>query len=170
MLKNAGLLMFLSLVVFSGTVYAEGGKIGYVDVAKLFDNYQKTKDNDQVLQDLGKKKEAEREKIVQDIRKQKDEIALLNNEDAKNKKQEQLDAKLRELEDFDRVAKRDLGQQRNNVVREIFKSIDDSVQRYGERKGYDFIFNERALVYRNAKSDLTQDVLNELNEEYKKKR
>lgn len=170
MLKVAGFLMLLSAAVFSGTAYAEGGKIGYVDVAKLFDNYQKTKDNDQVLQDLGKKKETEREKIVQGIRKQKDEIALLNNEDAKNKKQEQLDAKLRELEDFDRVAKRDLGQQRNNVVRDIFKSIDDSVQRYGERKGYDFIFNERALVYRNPKSDLTQDVLNELNAEYKKKR
>ena len=99
----------------------------------------------------------------------KDEFALLSDE-AKTKKQEALDAKVQALQEFDRNAKTELGQKRNNVVREIFKDIDDVVQRYGERKGYDLIFNERALLYRNSRFDVSQDVLTELNQDYGKKK
>ncbi|MBI3306509.1 MAG: OmpH family outer membrane protein [Candidatus Omnitrophica bacterium] len=149
--------------------YAAGEKIVFVDVAKIFDEYQKTKDQDKTLQEQGKKKEQERDALVHDIRKLKDELALLA-DSAKPKKQEALDAKVSELQAFDREAKNLLGQKRNEIVREIFKDIDDVVQRYGERKGYDMVLNERALVYRSAKLDVTGDVLKELNQNYAKKK
>lgn len=163
---KSGLVVFMGFFLFSGLAAAEGEKYAYVDVAKVFDGYEKTKENDKVLQEAGKKKETERDAIVQAVRQLKDEIVLLA-EDARPKKQEALDAKIRELQDFDRAAKLDLGQQRNKVVREIFKDIDDTLQRYGERKGYDMVFNERALLFRSGKFDVTQDVLTELNKSYK---
>lgn len=144
-------------------------KYAYVDVAKLFDEYVKTKDNDKVLQEAGKKKEQERDAIVQEIRRMKDEMALLS-EEAKAKKQETIESKLRELQDFDTSAKRELGTQRNKVVREIFKDIDETVKRYGERKGIDMIFNDKALLYRNPEQDVTAEVLTELNKDYSKQR
>jgi Skp family chaperone for outer membrane proteins len=144
-------------------------KMGYVDVAKVFDGYQKTKDNDVKLQAAGKKKEEEREAIVNEIRRLKDEQALLG-EDAREKKQETIDLKIRELQDFDNVARRELGEQRNKTVREIFKDIDDVVQRYGERKGFDLILNDRVLLYRNARFDVSTDILEELNRNYGKEK
>ncbi|MDP3921540.1 MAG: OmpH family outer membrane protein [Candidatus Omnitrophota bacterium] len=140
----------------------------YVDVAKIFDEYEKTKTNDTALQTAGQEKEKDREKMVKDIRALKDELVLLA-DDAKVKKQEVLDEKIRELQDFDRDARRDLGKQRNDLVRDIFQDIDEVVKRYGERKGFDLIFNERALLYRHDKFDITQDVLKELNKSYGKK-
>lgn len=157
----------LGAVLLTKNGYAAGEKVVFVDVAKIFDEYQKTKDQDKKLQDVGKKKEEERDAIVHDIRKLKDELALLA-DNAKPKKQEELDAKVNELQAFDREAKTELGQERNGVVREIFKDIDSLVQRYGERKGYDMILNERALLYRSPKLDITPDVLRELNQNYAK--
>jgi Skp family chaperone for outer membrane proteins len=140
-----------------------------VDVAKVFDGYEKTKDNEAKLQASGKKKEEERDALVQEIRRLKDEQALLA-EEAREKKQEAIDAKVRELQDFDLTARRELSEQRNQTVKEIFKDIDDVVQRYGERKGFDLILNDRILLYRGAKFDISADILSELNRDYQKKR
>ena len=143
--------------------------VALVDVAKVFDGYQKTKDNDTKLQSAGKKKEEERDALVHEVRRLKDEQALLA-EDAREKKQEAIDAKVKELQEFDAAARRDLGEKRNQTVREIFKDIDEVVQRYGERKGYDFIFNDRVLLYRSPRFDVSKDVLEELNRSYQKQK
>ena len=149
--------------------WAKLEKVGYVDAAKVFEGYQKTKDNDTRLQAAAKKKEEERDALVHEVSRLKDEQALLA-EDAKEKKQEAIDTKVRELQDFDAAARRELSEQRNKTVREIFKDIDDVVQRYGERKGFDLIFNERVLLYRNANYEVTSEILSELNSEYQKKK
>ncbi|MBI3010155.1 MAG: hypothetical protein HYY57_04125 [Candidatus Omnitrophica bacterium] len=41
--------------------WAQAGKIGYINIAKVFDNYQRTKSSDVVLEKRGKQKEAELE-------------------------------------------------------------------------------------------------------------
>lgn len=161
--------MFLLSLCLAHPAWARLDKVAYVDVAKVFDEYQKTKDNDTKLQSAGKKKEEERDAIVHEIRRLKDEQALLA-EDAKEKKQEAIDVKIRELQDFDAAARRELGEQRNQTVREIFKDIDELVQRYGERKGYDLIINDRVLLYRRPTLDVTKEVLDELNRSYSSKK
>ncbi len=148
---------------------AEGEKSAFVDVAKVFDSYNKTKDNDRNLQQAGKKKEEERDAIVHEIRQAKDEMALLSDE-AKAKKQDSLTNKMKELEGFDAKTRQDLGEQRNKVVRDIFKDIDAAIQKYGQAKGLDVIYNERALLYHNAKMDITKDITDILNKEYSTKK
>ena len=167
---------FLAIgIIFSGAPAAhaadpaDSGKYGFVDVSKVFDDYQKTKENDRVLQEAGKKKEEERDGFVRDIRQMKDELALLA-DDAKAKKQDALSRKIQELQDFDRDTRQALGEQRNTVVKEIFKDIDDTVQALGQKKGLDFVFNDRALLYHNPKYDLTREVTDELNKNYSPKK
>ena len=161
------ILLFSALILTGGKAFAES-KYAYVDVTRIFDEYEKTKSYDESLQDALKTKEDDRNQKVNNIRALKDELALLNDE-AKIKKQDVLDEKLQELQEFDLKAKRELGQERNTFIREIFKDIDDVVAAYGERKGLDFIFNERALLYKTAQFDITDDILKELNKGYKKK-
>ena len=181
MKKETGFAIFLMAAAFiftgQGAVRAAGpangnepaGKYGFVDVAKVFDEYQKTKENDRVLQEAGKKKEEERDSFVREIRQMKDELALLA-DDAKAKKQEALSKKIKELQDFDTDTRQALGEQRNGVVREIFKDIDDTVQALGQKKGLDFVFNDRALLYRNPKYDMTREVADHLNKNYTPKK
>ena len=102
---------------------------------------------------------------MHEVRRLKDEQALLA-EDSREKKQEAIDSKIRELQEFDAAARRELSEQRNKTVREIFKDIDEVVQRFGERKGFDMIFNDRVLLFRSTTFDLTNDVLGELNRNY----
>lgn len=165
-------IMFIFTAVFilgQAPVRAEGEKQAFVDVAKVFDAYNKTKDNDKVLQQAGKKKEEERDAIVHDIRQAKDEMALLS-DDAKAKKQESLANKMKELEVFDAQTRQSLGEQRNKVVREIFKDIDNAIQKYGQAKGLDVIYNERALLYHSSKMDVTQAIIDSLNKDYSPKK
>ena len=157
----------LGLLTNATLVLAEGGKQASVDISKVFDEYQKTKDNDRILQGAGRKKEEERDNLVREIRQAKDELALIADEAAKAKKQEALNVKVKALEDFDRTTRQSLGEQRNTVLREIFKDIDDTVKRYGDKSGYDFVFNERALLYSSPKYDITKDITEELNKNYK---
>lgn len=164
-----GIVLIFSVFILGGPLaFAAEQKVAFVDVAKLFDSYEKTKDSDRVLQDAGKKKEEERDAIVYDIRQLKDELLLLNG-DMKSTKQTLLEEKIKGLQDFDRDAKKALSEKRSEVVQEIFKDIDDAIRRLGERQGYDFIFNERALLYHGSKYDLTNPLLEELNKGYKKK-
>lgn len=169
-LMNVKSFVMAALVLsLSAPAWAGSEKIAYIDVAKVFDAYQKTKENDVKLQAAGKKKEEERDALVREVRRLKDEQALLS-EDAKEKKQEAIDGKIRELQDFDLAARKELGDQRNTMVKEIFKDIDEVVQRYGERKGYDLVLNERVLLYHSPRYDVSQDIIQELNDNYKKKK
>lgn len=155
---------FLSSFGFS--VYAAEGKTAFVDVAKVFDGYEKTKDQDKVLAESGEKKQQERESKVQEIRRLKDELALLSD---KNKEEKQLaiDEKVKTLQEFDAAAGKELREKRDGAVKEILKDIDDVIKDYGTKKGYDFIFNERAMVFRSDKFDVTNEVLTELNSRLK---
>lgn len=166
----AGTVVILAGVLgVGGDAHAVDAKFAYVDVARIFDNYEKTKDNDRTLQEKGRVKEEERDALVHEVRQLKDEMALLA-DDAKEKKQEELEAKVRDLQEFDNRAKQELGKQRRDIVQEIFKDIDDTVQRYGERKGLDMVLNERALLYRDKRFDITEEVLGDLNKEYARKK
>ena len=165
-LKGFGILG-LALLIGGSVAWAETGKKASVDISKVFDEYQKTKDNDRILQGAGRKKEEERDAMVREVRQMKDELALIADEAAKAKKQEALNAKVKTLEEFDRTTRQGLAEQRNTVLREIFKDIDDTVKRYGDKNGFDFVFNERALLYTNPQYDVTKDIVEELNKNYK---
>jgi len=155
----------LFLMITSFAYAADANKYAYVDITKVFDEYQKTIDNDKTLQKAGEAKETGRNKIVEDVRKMKDEMELLS-EDTKKTKQDAIDQKVRELQDYDLAARRELGEQRQKVVEEIFNDIDAVVKEYGKKKNYDFILNDKALIYNREDLDVTADILVELNKKY----
>ena len=105
MIRRLGFAVAMAVVVtacfamLSGDAFAKEYKIGYVDLAKVFDDYKKTKDSEKVLADKGKAKEAERKALVDELRKLKDEQSLLS-EKAKAEKQTVIDGKIKNLQDF----------------------------------------------------------------------
>jgi Skp family chaperone for outer membrane proteins len=163
----AGFLAILMMLGVSLPAIAAEMKFAYVDVGEVFDNYQKTKDQDLVLKTAGEAKEKERNDLTAKIRSMEDELALLA-ADARAAKQEQLIEKKRQLEDFDRSVRQQLAEQRDKVVREIFQEIDVIVQDISAKGGYDMIFNKRVLLAQKKSFDITAQVSAELAKKYKK--
>lgn len=158
--------VFFALGLFCGIgceiAHAKEYKIGYVDLAKVFDEYSKTKESEKALEEKGKAKEADRKKMVDELRKLKDEQALLS-EKAKADKQTVIDQKIKALQDFDMKTRDELTKERNDRLAEILKSIEKVVSDYAKESGYDYILNARMLLYGGEQYDLTAEVLKRLN-------
>jgi len=142
------------------------GKIGYIDLSRSFDEYQKTKDFDKELEAKGDMKQKDRENVVQEIRKMREELELMN-KNAREKKEADIEAKIKSLQDFDQEAKTDLTKERDNMVKDILKEMSGVIKEYGEKNGYSIIVNDRVLLYGDSGMDLTNEIIKILNDKYK---
>ncbi len=149
---------------FAEKAYAKEAKIGYVFMAKVFDEYYKTKDSEKVLSEKGAVKEAERKKMIDELKKMKDEQALLSDK-AKAEKQTVLDSKIKVLQEFDIKTRDDLMKQRNDLLSGIMGDITKVITDYAKAEGYDVVLNSdpRVMLYGAEGMDITATILAKLN-------
>lgn len=162
-------MLLLGLTLPCETARGAETQIGFVDIGKSFDEYQKTKDADQLLEVKGEAKQQEREKKVEEIKRLKDEMGLLS-EEARKKKQAELDEELKGLQDFDVKVRDELRRERDSIVRDILKEINEIINEYGSKHGYGVILNDRVLLYGREEMDVTGQIIQILNERYKGKK
>jgi outer membrane protein len=154
-------LTVLAVFLAAGSALAEA-KIGFINVSEVFDSYGKTKTSDAELQKESDAKRVQRDVLVNAIKKLRDEVELMA-PDTREEKQRQMDQKVQELQAFDRDARLALRKQRDEMIRGILKEIDDVIQAYGKEKGYDYIYNDRVLVYKKDQSNLSKEIIARLN-------
>lgn len=154
-------LVLMAVVLSCGSAFAEA-KIGFINVSQVFDSYEKTKQFDADLQKDSEAKRTQRDVLVNAVKKLRDEVELMA-PDAREEKQRQMDQKVQELQAFDRDARLALRKKRDDMIRDILKQIDTVIQAYGKEKGFDYIYNDRVLVFKKEQSDLTQDIISRLN-------
>jgi len=162
-------ILFLVSVSLSAVnlAFAAGEKIAYMDLAKIFDEYNKTKDLDKQLENKGTAKQAERDKLVAEIKKLKDELELMGDK-GKEAKQTAIDEKIKKLQDFDRESRDALRKERDDMARQILKEIKDTIDEVGKKEGYFLILDSRAILYGKESDDLTNGILKMLNDKYAK--
>lgn len=163
-MKKGLTILFVGLFLFSGAIYAYAKelKVAYVDLDRVFEEYNKTKEAYKSLDNKLKEKEAERKKMVDEVRRLKDELELLSDK-GKEEKQGVIDEKINTLGEFDKKAKDELKKERINAIREISNEIDIVIQDYGKSQGYDCLFSSRALVFGKDDYDVTNDIIKILN-------
>jgi len=160
--KIAVLIFIFFFALNYSSTDAEEIKIGYINLSKTFDEYEKTQQHEKSLEQRSDKKEKERQKLVEDIKKLKDEMVLLSDK-GKEEKEPIIDEKIRNLQEFDKETRDELRQERDEIVRDILREIDKVIQDYGKKNGYTVILNDRVLVYGNETIDITQDIIDILN-------
>ena len=174
-MKSVFRYTMVALMVFCAAMSVEqkkaeaADKIGYVDLGRVFDEYEMTKSLDKQLESKGTVKQADRDKMVADIKKMRDEAELLSAK-AKDDKQVVIDDKLKVLQEFDRTTRDALRKERDDMVKGILKQIEVVIQDFGKAQGYGYIFNDRVLVYKGEGNDLTAQVIKVLNDNYAKKK
>ncbi len=141
--------------------------IAYIDLSRTFDEYQKTEDQDKFLEQKSREKHSKRDEMVKEIQKLNDELKLLS-EKAKKEKQKVIDEKIKQLQEHGRKTRDMLRRQRDLMVREILQEIDTTIQKYAKKRGYSMVLNDRVLIYKDDKMDITDEIIKILNENYKK--
>ena len=106
--------------------------------------------------------------MVNEIKDLKEEIALLSDK-GKEEKQSVIDDKIKTLQEFDKELRNALREERDEALKDILREIDKIIQDYGKKHGYTAILNDRVLVYGNEAIDITQDIIDILNKDYKKR-
>ena len=144
------------------------GKIGYLDLSKVFDNYDKTKEYDAQLEAKHQAYEKERNQKVDKLKEAQGKLALMKEEE-KDKLTKDIEAMREELIAYDQAQKTDLTKQRDEKIREILLEIENIVSDFSKKEGYDLILNDRVLIYGNESMDVTSKVLDILNKSYNKK-
>lgn len=162
-LKTFMVSVFLLCVITAGAYASDGGKIGYVDLSRLFDEYHKTKEYDKVLES----KHGELEKVgkekVEKIKESEGKLALLK-EDQKKVLEDEIDLMKGNAQEFVRQEQSNLTKERNEKIREILLEIEKEVSDFAEREGYDIILNDRVLIYGDPAKNLTEEILTILNQ------
>ena len=144
---------------------AEALKIGYVDMGKLFDGYERTKQSEAVLEKKGQQKEAELSQRLEELKKLRQGLELLNDQ-AREAKSRDIEKQADDLRRFGNNTKEDLLIERDAVAKQIIKDIEQSVEAYAKTSGFSLILDERTLLYGQESYDVTADVLKQLNQQY----
>jgi len=160
-----GVVLFLAIFGLALNAHA-AGKLAYVDLSQTFDKYTKTKVYDDALSTLQTTKEKDLEQIAGEIKAIEDKMSLLS-EKEKAAKQKEIDEKNKKLKQTSQQVALDLRKDRDEKLKEILQDIEKVVQAYAQKNGYDFIFNDRVLLYGTASADVTQDIITALNENAK---
>ena len=167
---------FIGVIIFSlclaglNTGVVRAGKsinIAYVNISRVFDQYQHTIDAEAELDVLKAEKQKELDKRLVEVREMKDEAETLAKSE-KEKKQGIIDEKLKELKKRNKEIKTRLVKTRDKRVKEILKEIRIFIAQYADKKKYDFIFTDKVLIYKNKDYDLSQEIIKKINEQYKK--
>ena len=158
--------VILGIALLFGQAYA-ADKFAYVDLSKIFAEYNKTKDYDKVLEGKESTYETERNKQVDEVKQLQEKIELLS-EKEKEAKTKDLQEKFKTLQEFDRQKQTDLRKEQDEKMREILKDIEEAVRKQAEKEGYTLVFNDRVLVYQTKSMDISDKIIEALNKIYKK--
>ena len=142
-------------------------KIAYVDLSKVFDGYQKTKEFDAVLQSEGEAFQKERDAMVQKIQDAQSKLALMN-DTQKASMQADIEKQKNDVVAYDKEKRTELAKKRDDKVREILTEIQGIVSDLAKKEGYTYVLNDRVMIYGDPQFNITDEVLKTLNDSYKK--
>jgi len=159
-----GFFMFLAPVfcAFSSAIEAAEFKIGYVNIGKIFDDYERTKQQDAFLEKRGKSKEAELEARVNDLKKMRQNLELLNDA-AREAKAREIEERSDDLQRFRNNTARELKRDRDKIAQEILRDIQHAIDDFAKANGFSVILDQRSLVYAQQGYDVTDQILQLLN-------
>jgi len=175
-LGKLAVLMVLFLSIAAPTqaqLFKKGIKIGYVDIAEVFDQYEATDIATEKLRgDIEEKKK--------DIEKRREDINILTqkletqatviNEKEKEKVKKEVEGKLKELKDITEKSNRELRQREKKLIRDILKDIEEVIKIYGKDNGYDLVLDKRQVLYGPEGMDITEEIVKIINKRLKNKK
>ncbi|MBF0537613.1 MAG: OmpH family outer membrane protein [Nitrospirae bacterium] len=169
------LMAVVMVVFFNCAVMAQssgGAKIAFVDVQKVLNESEPGKKAKASLETFVKSHQGkidEKEKTVEKLKDELEKKGTALSEDAKKKKQDELQAMMRDLKRMAADAQEDIRKKESEITKDVFKDIRDVISTVGKDEGYSAILDSNVLLYSNEGADVTEKVVKKYNELGKKK-
>ena len=142
---------------------AEELKIGYVNLAKIFDGYERTKASEGDLEKQGKQKDAELQGRLNELKKLREGLELLNDQ-AREAKTREIEQKSDDLQRFKNTTLRELGRERQKLADSILQDIQRAITEYAKANGFALMLQQdKVVLYGQPAYDVTDEVLKALN-------
>jgi outer membrane protein len=162
-------LLFALPLLLAVPARAQAMKIGYVDVQRAVQEVEEGKsararlqqELAQKRQDLDKKR-ADLEKMKADYDKQ----APVLSDDAKRKKQEELQKAFVEAQNAAGQMQEELSGKEQEAMQSISKRLLQVVAEVSDKENFTFVLDKAALLYAPAASDVTNEVVRRYNERF----
>ena len=175
-----------SALVFPVAAFAQGLKVGTVDMQRAFKEYSKTKDAEAKINEAKNAAKKEYDDRAESYKKALDEINNLNKQlesaatsgDAKTKLAKDRDDKItniknmeREINEFRQTRERQLQEQALRMREGIVKEISDVVMDKVKANRMDLVFDKSGMslngvpvvMYAPENTDFTNDIISVLN-------
>ncbi len=150
--------------------FAQGNKIIFVDMIKVFDNYQKTIDYDKSLQAEKASKKKALDKKKEEIEKLKNEIKLISKASDRKSKKAELSKKLDDYNASLRNLLVDLQKERDERMKDILKDIKAVIKNYAKKNNISLVLARNAIAFGDKSMDKTSEIIKMLNSSYKRKK
>lgn len=172
----------------AATAAASAHQVGLIDMAHIFKNYEKFKAETQGLQGAAEQAEAKAQAMVTEMKNVQGQMQGLTPGSADyNAKEAKLIELQTKLQTFQQVERRDIVRKQAEVYKKIYVEVQNAVSMYAKHYEYTLImrFNRedleaagdpqkiiqgmnRQVVWHRPQDDLTDPILNYLNNEYSK--
>src|SRR6185295_12056714 len=185
-MKKLLTLILLSVVALPVMGFAQGLKIGTIDMNRAFKEYNKTKDAEAKINEAKNAAKKEYDDRADSYKKALDEINKLNQQldapalsaDAKTAKAKERDEKIssiktmeREINEFRQTRERQLQEQALRMREGIVKEISDVVMDKVKTNNFDVVFDKSGMslngvpiiMFSRENFDFTSDVVTVLN-------
>jgi outer membrane protein len=163
-------VMLAATLVFSASGAAQVLKTGYIDSEKIFAEYsewgraQEEFNTDyKAWDDEGKEMQAELEEMIVEYERQR----LILSEEKKKEREASIEAKRQALDAYTNRIFGPNGQaeQRNNaLIKPLLEKINAAIEQVATDGNYDYIFTSTGLAYAKEEHDITDKVLDLLEE------
>jgi len=160
--KILAISIFVLSFAISLNAFAKEIKIGYVNMRKVFFEYEKTKEFNAKLETEDEETKKAMNEKTQELRKLRDELDLLSDE-AKKKKEPELKQKLKELDAIRKEKLEGFIRKRDAMFKEIRDDIVETTADYAKKNNYDIILDDAVLLYSSKSYEITENILKVLN-------
>ena len=185
-MKKFLLLTVVLALALPAATYAQGLKVGTVDMNRAFKEFNKTKDSEKKINEAKDAAKKEYDDRAENYKKALDEINKLNqqldspalSQDKKTSMAKERDEKIaniknmeREINDFRQTRERQLQEQAMRMRETLVKEITDVIMERVKSSGYDMVFDKSGqstnfiavVMYAKDSMDFTTDVITTLN-------
>lgn len=151
-----------TIITTAGMGLAAGLKIGYVDIASIFDQYSETKKAKLVLEKEIKAKQDTIQKMSDEVKNLREGLEAQQStipiEDRKNTAQE-IDRKAQDLQKFTEDSENELSRKESELTQNILAKIYAAVQQVGKNKGFSLVLDKNNVIFGIDSWNITADVL-----------
>ena len=165
------IVVLFSILILCSIVNAQDFKLGVINTQKVVENYNKAIEADTELKTLqdrlaGRLKKLEDEIVTMEERLTKQELFL--DEDAVRSAKADIVRKQDEYRQKLKVGQESLMEKQKELLEPILQEVKDLIIQIGKQEKYSLILDKQAAMFVESKYDLTDSLIQQLNEKYKK--